>query len=487
MKKLLFIYLILTGLISAQSILSLDDALGIAMKNSPQIRQVELNLENRQQLLKAQNAALKSNFSLSVNPYSYSYDRRFDRRTNLWYTSENTSSSALFQIRQPILWTDGTFSVINQLEWLEGWSDQTTTKNEPWSNNLYLRYEQPIFTYNRTKLELERLELNLENTIINYVLQKLNLEYSVTNTFYQIYGNKLAYDISREQYANTQNSYNIIKNQVDAGIAAKEELFQAEYDLLSSESSMQTNLVRLENALDQFKILVGVPIADSIDIIGDVSHVTIDVNLDTAITYGLKNRLELRQREIDVQTAYQSLVETMALNEFKGNISLTYGLQGVNQTYDTIYDDPDLNRQVSLSFDIPLFDWGERKARIKADEANIQSSQLSEEEERDDIILNIRQSYRELHNLVNQIRISQQNIKNAELTYEISLENFKNGDLSALDLNLRQTQLSEAKIQLTNSIIDYKLALLNLKILSMYDFVKNAPVIPENLLQGFEF
>ncbi len=486
MKKLFLIYFIFTGFMSAQTILSLDDALGIAMRNSPQIKQVELNLENRQQLLMAQNAALKSNFSLSVNPYSYSYDRRFDRRTNLWFTSENTSSSALFQIRQPILLTDGTFSVINQLEWLEGWSDQSQTKNEPWSNNLYLRYEQPIFTFNRTKLELERLELNLENTMINYVLQKLNLEYSVTNNFFQIYGSKLAYDISREQYANTQNSYNIIKNQVDAGISAKEELFQAEYDLLDSEASVQTNLVNLQNALDRFKILIGVPIADSIDIIGDVSHVTVDVNLDTAITYGLENRLELRQREIDVQAAYQSLIETMALNEFKGNLSLTYGLQGVNQTYDTIYDDPNLNRQVSISFDIPLFDWGERKARIKADEANIKLSQLSEGDERDDIILNIRQSYRELQSLVNQIRIAQQNIKNAELTYEIALENFKNGDLKAMELSQRQTQLSNAKIQLTNSIIDYKLALLNLKILSMYDFVRQEPVIPADLLQGTE-
>jgi outer membrane protein TolC len=486
MKKLLVIYIVLTGLMSAQTIISLDDALGIAMQNSPQIRQVELTLENRKQLLKAQNAALKSNFSLSVNPYSTSYFRQFDRRTNLWYTSENTSSSADFQIRQPILWTDGVFSVINELQWLEGKSDQSQAKNEPWSNNLYLRYDQPIFTHNQTKLQLSRLELNLENTMINYVLQKLNLEYSVTNNFFQIYGSKLAYDISREQYANTKTSYEIIKNQVDAGISAKEELYQAEYDLLDSEASVQTNLVNLENALDQFKILIGVPIADSIDIIGDVSHITVDVNLDTAITHALKNRLELRQREIDVQVAYQSLVETMAQNEFRGNISLTYGLQGVNETYDTIYDEPDLNRRASISFEIPLFDWGERKARIKADEANIESSKLSKEEQQDDIIINIRQAYRELRNLVTQIKIATQNIKNAELTYEISLENFKNGDLKAMELSQRQTQLSNAKIQLTNSIINYKLALLNLKILSMYDFVRNEPVIPDDLLQDAE-
>ena len=110
MRIILIYSLLMCAVAQAQTIVSLDDALSIAMQNSPQIKQAELNLERSSQSLKAQRAALKSNFSLSINPYSYSYDRRYDRFRNLWYTSENTSSSADFRIRQPILLTDGTFS-----------------------------------------------------------------------------------------------------------------------------------------------------------------------------------------------------------------------------------------------------------------------------------------------------------------------------------------------------------------------------------------
>ncbi|MBN1481568.1 TolC family protein [candidate division KSB1 bacterium] len=483
MKKACILVLLWVSAGLAQTTLSMEDALNIAMQNSPQIKQAELSLERSRQSLKAQRAALKSNFSLSINPYNYSYDRRYDRFRNIWYSSENTSSSADFRIRQPILWTDGTFSIINRLQWLQGWSEGGTDQNEPWSNNLYLNYEQPVFTYNRTKLALNELELDLENTMINYVVQKLSLEYDVTNSFYEIYRNKLAYDIAREEYVNTNSSYQIIKNKVDAGIAAKEEFYQAELNLLNSESAVQNNLVQLENSLDSFKKLIGVPISDSINIVGDVTHIVIDVDLEKAINNGLKNRLELRQREIEVQSAYHNLIETMALNEFQGSISLTYGIQGVNRTFESIYDNPDRNRQASISFEIPLFDWGERKARIKASEATIESRKLSQEEEQDNIIISIRQAHRQLQNLVNQIEIARQNVKNAELTYEINLERYKNGDLTGMDLNLYQIQLSDAKIQLTDSIINYKLALLNLKILSMYDFIRNEPVVPENLLQ----
>ncbi len=59
------ILLVVSGLlmeVAAQQILKLDNAITIASQNSPDIKRVRLNMERSQELLKAQNAALKSNF-----------------------------------------------------------------------------------------------------------------------------------------------------------------------------------------------------------------------------------------------------------------------------------------------------------------------------------------------------------------------------------------------------------------------------------------
>ena len=485
MKKYILLALCLllsTEASVSQAILSLDESLTMAMEHSPQIKQAKLSLERIEQSLKAQRAALKSNFSLTVNPFEYSHDRRFDRYNNNWYTSENQSSSADLRIAQPIVWTDGSFSLTNRLQLLEAWSEVQDQRSTTWSNNLYFNYNQPLFTYNRTKLALEELELDFENTTLNYILRRLALEYDVTSGFYEVYRSRLNFDIAGEEYSNTKNSFQIIKNKVDAGLAAKEELYQAELNLLNSESKVQNNDVLLENALDSFKKLIGYPVLDSLNIIGDVTHQVVQIDAMKAINEGLKNRLELRQRNIDIQSAYNSLIETMAYNEFKGNINLTYGIIGVNEEFGTMYDRPTKDRKASLSFELPLFDWGERKARIRASEAILESRRVSLQEEEDDIIISIRQSNRQLSNLVNQIDIARQNVKNADLTYQINLERYENGDLTGMDLNLFQIQLSDAKIQLTDSIINYKLALLNLKIQSMYDFARNESVVPDNLL-----
>lgn len=474
--------LLLISILPAQTVLTLQDALDIAMENSPQIKQAQLSLERSEQSLAAQRAALKSNFSLSVNPFEYSFDRRFDRFTNVWFTSENKVSASNFRISQPLVWTDGTFSVINRLQWQETWSEIQAQRTTTWSNNLYLNYAQPLFTYNRTQLAIKDLELDFENTSLNFILRKLALEYDVTNAFYEVYRNKLSYDIAREEYSNTNNSYQIIKNKVDAGLAAKEELYQSELNLLNSESTVQNNRVTLENSLDSFKKMIGISVLDSINIVGDVTHQVIDVDVQLAIEQGLQHRLELRQREIDIQSAYHSLIETMAYNEFRGDLNLTYGIIGVNENFDDLYQRSDKDRQVSINLEIPLFDWGERKARIRASEAILEAQHVAKDEQEADILIGIRQSYRQLQNLVKQIDIARQNVKNAQLTYEINLERYENGDLTSMDLNLFQIQLSDAKSQLTDSIINYKLALLNLKIQSMYDFVRDTPVMPENLL-----
>ena len=99
------------------------------------------------------------------------------------------------------------------------------------------------------------------------------------------------------------------------------------------------------------------------------------------------------------------------------------------------------------------------------------------------ITLDIRKVYRNLQNLVNQIEIAAQNEKNAQLTYEINLERYANGDLTSMDLNLYQTQLSTKKMSYAQTLIDYKIELLNLKIQSLYDFEKNQAIVPEDIIQ----
>jgi len=484
LRTLLLSILILTVFFgaTAQEVLTLEKALSIAETGSPDLQQSVLNLERFQKNLEAQRAALKSRFTLEVSPVEYSNQRRFDTRVSEWYTNENLSSNARFVISQPILWTDGTISLSNEFGWQNSNSTSSGfTESEVFYNNLYLNLNQPLFTYNRLKLDLRVLELNLENANISYAIQRLNLERNVTQFFYNVYMAQMDLNIAKEELENTQKSYDIIVNKVQAGLAAREELYQAELNLATSKSTLQNNEVSFENAKDQLKLYLGMDLFEDILILADISANPVPVNLDQAINNGLNSRMELRQREIDIENSQFDLIQTKSLNEFRGDVNLRVGITGDDPELNQIFNNPTSSPSVALSFNIPLFDWGEKKARIAAAEAAIQSQELNFSEEKKQIVVGIRQVYRNLQNQLNQIDIAKQNERNAQLTYEINLERYENGDLTGMDLKLFQTQLSEKKITYSQALINYKIELLNLKIQSLYDFEKGEKILPSEL------
>ena len=178
--------------------------------------------------------------------------------------------------------------------------------------------------------------------------------------------------------------------------------------------------------------------------------------------------------ELDFQ-----MIRTKALNEFKGEIAASIGLTGDNKNFKDIYSMPTTNPRVTVSLTIPLFDWGEKKARIKAQETAQLINKLETVEEKKTIEMDVRKTYRNLENNVRQIDIAKQNVTNAQLTYDLNLERYRNGDLTGMEMSQFQTQLSNKKISLAQAMINYKIELLNLKIQTLYDFEANRSILPE--------
>ncbi|MBC8319191.1 MAG: TolC family protein [Bacteroidetes bacterium] len=471
------------GYMFSQRTLTLDESMEIAGLNSPAIQKSRLNMEKNKEYLKAQLASLKSRFFLDVTPVSYSREQRYDERFSEWYTSENKGAAASFVVSQPIKLTDGLLTIRNDFGYQDNFSEanNTTYTDMGFNNYFYLQYDQPVFTYNRLKLNLDRIKLNLETATMAYAIEMLNMEYQVNQAFYAVYQKQTAVQIAEEEFANQKVSLEIIKSKVEAGLSAKEELLQAELNYATSESNVDNNRVDLENASDQFKLLIGMSLFDDIQVESDIDFKLIYVNPEKAIENGLNQRLELTQRNIDLKMSEFNLTETSSENEFRGDISLSVGVMGNNEYFADIYDKPTNSPSVGITFSIPLFDWGQRQARIKAAEIDIQSKHIDLEDQKNNIIINIRKTYRNLQNLVYQIEIARQNEKNAQLTYEINLERYQNGDLTSIDLQRFQNQLSDKKTRLVNALINYKLEIINMKVQSLWDFEKNISFIPQEL------
>ncbi|HPF02364.1 MAG TPA: TolC family protein, partial [Bacteroidales bacterium] len=271
----------------SQKALTLDEALQIAENNSPSMKRTMLNLVRSRENLNAQNAALKSQFSLSVNPLFYNQNREFNDLISEWNSTRSVESYGNFTIAQPIVFTDAVLSLTNRFGYKDSYSEYTDKTTKGFSNRLSLNLDQPLFTYNRTKLQLKELQLALENAQLNYAIQLLSLEKNVTQAFYYVYQQQQNMEISFQAYQNMQRSYEVSKGKVEAGISAREEMFQAELNLASSRSEYENSQVSFENAKDEFKLLIGMSLYDDFAVLPNIAVDTVQVDIAFAIDQGL--------------------------------------------------------------------------------------------------------------------------------------------------------------------------------------------------------
>mgnify|MGYP000067277212 FL=1 len=490
MKKITSISLIISGFLMlcsgstfAQEILTLEKALEIAYQQSPSIIQSKMSLEQSELALIQQKASLKSQFSLNLSPFQYTRSTSFDNYNTQWYTRKSMSSGLDFRISQPIKWTDGTLTLSNSFNWQDDDNQSFGAKSTSFSNNLSLNLEQPIFTYNKTKMQLKRLEFNLEKAKIQYALSQLNIEKNVTSAFYGVYQAYKRLVTAREAFQSQKENYELIKNKVEQGLIAQEELFQAEVTLATNENSLADTEMSYENTKDQFKQTLGLPLDIDISILPNIQIDPVQVDVNQAVKYALDQRMEIRQQQIAIEEGIFSLIEAKDNNKFKGSISARVGLMGQGDKFNGAFSKPDDNETIGVTLTVPLWDWGARKANIRSSELSNENTEISNAEERKSIMLDVRQLCRELPKLLRQIDIARQTVSNAERTYDINVEKYRNGALTGMELKNQQTQLTDAKNALTDAIISYKLRLLDLKIQTLWDFQNNKSYLPVDLLK----
>lgn len=154
MKKITALLLLTIGLtgwlsqrVSAQEVqvLTLEKALEIAYKNSPTLIKSKIKLQQDELSLVRQKAMLKSKFSLNLSPFSYSRQNLYDNYNSSYYTQKTMSSNGSFSIDQPIIWTGGTISLTERLNWQDANNQSRGGKNTSFNNDLSLTLTQPHF------------------------------------------------------------------------------------------------------------------------------------------------------------------------------------------------------------------------------------------------------------------------------------------------------------------------------------------------------
>ncbi len=448
--------------------LSLDEAVAMALEESYGIKTYLNNKEKAEAVYNASVAGYKSKISMLLTVPSYAestYEVTLSDGKQVFASSTSTSYQASVT-GDTTLPTDGTV----RLEWnvldraQDGWTDQ-------FNNAVRLTLNQPFFTLNERKMNLRNSEISLEASNLGYDRNVCDLIYAVTAKYYAVVKASRRVGIDTERVRQSTQSYERARLKYDAGLIPEVEALELEVGLKQDRAGLESSIASQERSEEDLKQALGIGFNREVIINENVDSKEVRVDLQKTIAYALENMDSLRLRELGKEQSEIAVRRARKTTDFRVDLSafIEYFGNGVN--WDTASDNfrDSRNRGVTMSVSVPIFDSGREKYRVIFALADLRNAELEIEEEKKNIERRVRDAVRNIGEASNRVSILKESSEIAEKSYEISLHRFEAGSITSQMLLDSQLALTNSKTTYLNAVIDYELAVADLKRLLQVD------------------
>ena len=388
-----------------------------------------------------------------------------------------------------VLPTGGNFNFSSQMYYGNDRVEELT-RNLVYSQ-FRLAFNQPIFTTNRLKEEMKVEELGYKRSVSSYTRVQMDIVYSVTSAFYQVYRMNFEHRINQDRLINSKEAFRIARLKMETGNLPEGEILTTEIVVGQDESRLMESQGRLEAAYDDFKLLVGLDLNESIELVADMEFETFLIDMQKAINEAIHNRMEIQENNIIIELQEIEVKRAKREREFKGNISAYYDFTGVStlkdgsleeltrSSFEDMFNRP-ANRGVVLTLSYPINDWGRSKNLVRREERRLMMQQLNRENIKREIETQVRKIVRSVYEAEKRFRINQRNREVAIESYRISELRFSNGDMTSQELSIEQERLSNVQLAYIDAYITYRLSIADLNRRTMYDFENDRSYLIKN-------
>jgi len=220
-----------------------------------------------------------------------------------------------------------------------------------------------------------------------------------------------------------------------------------------------------------------IDIQDSLIVTPSIKITPTTVDLNQAIQYGYTLRPMLQMLDISKRRNEINLQETRSRGAFHLNLEMTYGMEKYDERYQQLWDDKDSSYSVSIRAYIPIWDWGLRKSNIEASKINIRRTDLSIEENRNEIKSEITNSVLNLEEYQQRAINTMKNMEVAKELSAASITQFNENNISVRDILKILERQKETELNFIEAYLGYRRSLIRLMVNTHYDYENNISLI----------
>ena len=298
----------------------------------------------------------------------------------------------------------------------------------------------------------------------------------VSKAYYSILLAKESLVVYQRVYDNAVENNKNIKKRYDVGSVS-------EYDYISSNVSVQNaipNVIEAQNsvvlALWQLKALLGIDLKRNIDVVGTLMDYEAQMNYaHTLDQLDLSNNSSLKQLDIQqgmlesaVKIAKLANVPTLSINA----AYLYTALGNDGKFFQAKAWNPYSYAGVQLN--IPIFAGGQRRAAIRQSQLNLSNLQLQRENAERQLQVAVVQSLNNMQTNVKKFSAAAATVGQAQRGYEIAVKRYEVGRGTLVDVDNSQLALTQAELGRNSAIYNFMVSKIALdKILGNHEVKSN--------------
>lgn len=344
-------------------------------------------------------------------------------------------------LTQNIAQTGGSISLNSDLSRFRDMRNKNTRFN---GTPIYISLVQPLFAVNPIKWQKQIEPLKLKEAELLYKQELSALDEQVTYQFFDLLEAQALAEIARQNLVYSNDNLETEKKRILLGTTGEDKLLQLELQVLNNRQQLQQANYQKETSVLALRNLLGRSDTLGYVVLAPATIPQLPISASEAVALARANRPEYIGFERQRLEAEWEIANAKSASQ-QVNLVASYGLNRADPRIAMIYSDPQSHQRFNVGFEIPVVDWGRRKAALHTAEALQQLTEYSNAVEKINIEQEIIALYNNLQLLRNNIALAMTTDSVAARRYELSNQLYMRGQLSITELGIAQSEKDNAR------------------------------------------
>jgi outer membrane protein len=326
---------------------------------------------------------------------------------------------------------------------------------------LSLAFSVPLYTGGR-------LTAGYKSAKLNYLSSQESARQTTQETVFNVKRGFNNYLLAKELVGVTEEALELaeklfqnVRNMYEVGMSSRLDLLRAEVRVANLKPPViqaHNNLALAELSL---KTLLGLDVAQPVEIVGEMTYSPVEIDLDESIVRSLASRPELNQ------LLYQKQMAGEMIRIAKADYLPTIAVSGNYNFWADNLSFKKNNWQSFYSFNlvlnIPIFNGLQTPARVARSKALIRELEFTEKGLVNNIKFEVQSAYLNLNQARESLLSQEKNVDAAQESVRVAELNYAEGLITITDVGSAQVALSEARINYLRAIYEYVISLAQLE------------------------